>query len=133
MLCDRVPAHQESGAGPLSLAMQTSDQFSAAVAPTLEIGGRVNLAHGVTLRPYAGLGLLAYSNRSWQTQATFVFNPAATAPFAYDSSLPVALATTELGIDVGGLRLIAIQAEYKTQCAGNYLGQMGMLKFTYRF
>jgi hypothetical protein len=91
------------------------------------------LAHGVTLRPYAALGLLAYSNRDWETEATFVSDPSGAAPFAYNSSLPAVLGTTDLGIDVGGLGPIAIQAEYKTQFAGNYLGQMGMLKFTYRF
>src|SRR5690606_29866109 len=51
-LYTRMPGYTESG-GPLSLKVDSSDQFVVGVSPMLEFGGRIELDDGAIMRPYA--------------------------------------------------------------------------------
>ena len=65
----RTPGYSKSGAGALGLTYDTASQWTIAFSPTLEIGGRVNMANGYVLRPYGSVGVSAYSNSEWTASA----------------------------------------------------------------
>src|SRR3546814_15554369 len=80
-----MPAYTESG-GPLALEVDSSDQFVVGLSPMQEVGGRVDLPHGATMRPYAYAGASFLSDDSWDAQARFKGAPAGSDGFK--TSLP---------------------------------------------
>lgn len=77
----RMPGYTESGDSVAGLQVDSSDQFVAGVTPALEVGARMALENGMTLRPYAYAGVSLYTNTDWETKARLKDAPPAAGTF----------------------------------------------------
>ncbi|MBC2592735.1 hypothetical protein H5P28_00530 [Ruficoccus amylovorans] len=92
--------YTESGAGSLSLQVESRDQTTFVVTPRLEIGGRIDLDNGMALHPYVNAGVTFLSDNTWNQEARLVSASGATPNFT--TSLPMDDVTGRLD---AGLRL----------------------------
>ncbi|WP_459615922.1 hypothetical protein [Bordetella sp. 2513F-2] len=128
----RMPGYTESG-GPLSLRVDSSDQFVAGLSPTLEIGGRVDLPQGATMRPYAYAGVSLLSEDSWETKARFKGAPAGSGGF--DTSLPGdnVIGRFGVGMQVNNRSGLDFRLQYDGEVSSRATSHAGQLKVMYRF
>lgn len=68
--------YTESGAGALSLAVDSAEQTTFIATPALEVGGRHDFANGTILRSYLNGGVSFASEDDWQQRARFATAPA---------------------------------------------------------
>ncbi|MCD0504891.1 autotransporter outer membrane beta-barrel domain-containing protein [Bordetella petrii] len=128
----RMPGYTESG-GPLSLEVDSSDQFVASLSPMLEIGGRVDLPQGATMRPYAYAGASFLSDDSWSTHARFKGAPAGSSGFS--TSLPGdhVVGRFGLGMQVNNRSGLDFRLQYDGEVSSKTTSHAGHLKVMYRF
>ena len=83
----RMPGYTERGANPLALSVKNADQFIVGLSPTIEFGGRKELANKAVLRPFVYAGVTLLSEDDWRAQARLRGAPAGAASF--NTSLPM--------------------------------------------
>ncbi|WP_233154716.1 autotransporter outer membrane beta-barrel domain-containing protein [Candidimonas nitroreducens] len=131
-LYTRMPGYSESG-GPLSLKVDSNDQFLMSLSPMLEFGGRVDFSNGAVMRPYVYAGASFLSKDSWDASARLSGAPAGSGEI--NTSLPGdnvvgrfglgVLVNTESGVDV--------RLQYDGEVSGKTHSHAGQLKVMYRF
>lgn len=128
----RMPSYTESG-GPLSLNVDSSDQFVVGLSPMLEIGGRVDLSQGATMRPYAYAGASFLSDDSWDAQARFKGAPAGSDGFT--TSLPGdnVIGRFGVGLQVNNQSGLDFRLQYDGEVSSKTTSHAGQLKVMYRF
>lgn len=126
-------AYREYGAGVLDLASRRISHTSVMSTPSIEIGGRFDLARA-TLRAYAIAGVSFLSNGDWTSRLQFAdLSDTGVAPFAVKTGMPKTYGNLTAGLEYltkGGFEL---KAEYGLRAADRYLDQSAMLRAAMRF
>ena len=92
-------AINESGAGPLSLMVQSQTDWMGSVAPAVEFGAQWR--QGIYVwRPYLRVGARFLSQDTLSATALFAGSPAGVSPFTVTTPLDQALAEVSAGFDV---------------------------------
>ena len=115
----RMRGYTESGASPLGLSVDDSDKMLFGVSPMVEMGGRVDLNDGSTVRPYIYAGVTLLSDDEWKTSSRLRGAPAGTSGFS--TTLPFDDVVGKLG---GGLHLtrksgVDFRLQYDGQFSSN--------------
>lgn len=126
-----LDSYRESGAGALSLAVDSSRETVFAATPAVEIGGRID-REGMEIRPYASLGLSLLSSDSLSTEARLIGAPG-TPGFTIDQPLPDAIGRLRVGAELYTKKALGLKLEYGLDLADGYDEQTGYLELTYRF
>ncbi|WP_086079901.1 autotransporter outer membrane beta-barrel domain-containing protein [Bordetella genomosp. 13] len=131
-LYTRMSGYTESG-GPLSLKVDSSDQFVVSLSPMLELGGRVELHDGAVMRPYAYAGAAFLSEDSWSTAARLKGAPAGSGTFR--TSLPGdhVVGRFGLGVQVTTASNLDFRLQYDGEASSRSTSHAGQLKMMYRF
>jgi uncharacterized protein with beta-barrel porin domain len=131
-----LPGFSESGAGPLNLAVASSNKVVFAASPTVELGQTYFPTNGPALRPFIQAGVTLLSNNTWSLNSTFESAPAGVTPFATLTSLPQTLWKVSTGIDIFGVARIPgldLRLEYQGRFGPGYNDQTGLVKLSRHF
>jgi outer membrane autotransporter protein len=90
----------EHGAGGANLIVSGNDQTVFSGSPAIEVGAQWALQEGIFLRPFARVGVTAYSNTSFAASALFAGAPASVAPFQVTSGIDTVTADVAIGADL---------------------------------
>ena len=128
----RTDSFSEDGASPFNLDVDSEDKVIFSATPGIELGGRIDLAGGSTLRPHLDLGLTAASANNWTPNARFA-GESGSDQFRIESANPNLIGHLGLGIDMITTASVDIKLEYDLDLAKDYTANAGMLKVTYKF
>ncbi|MGH7060702.1 MAG: autotransporter outer membrane beta-barrel domain-containing protein, partial [Stellaceae bacterium] len=134
---DLIHAHAsaftESGPPTLSLFFAGSGQTTFVATPAVEIGRRIDLNGGMTLRPFASAGISFFSNADWQVQSGFVGAPAGAGLFTTTISEGHAVGRVSAGIQLLGVANLDLRLRYEGEFAANVVSHAGLLTAAWRF
>ncbi|CAB3897953.1 hypothetical protein LMG26686_04336 [Achromobacter mucicolens] len=124
----RMPGYKESGANPLALSVDGSDQFILGLSPMIEFGGRAKLSNGAMLRPFVYAGVSFLSKDDWTTTSRLRGAPAGTGSF--DTSLPIDDVVGKVGAGLHVMRAAGVdfRLQYDGQFSENVRSHSGTLK-----
>ncbi|WP_309383405.1 autotransporter outer membrane beta-barrel domain-containing protein [Cerasicoccus frondis] len=126
-----VPAYSETGAGGLNQHFESQDDFQAGFSPELEAGMRIDL-DGAYLRPYAKIGVSAWTDSTWETRSRVsgaVAGGVLVSEFEYDQFFGRAEAGIEFVTDGGW----EVRAQYDNNFSENLLVNAVSLRMGFRF
>lgn len=129
----RVPDHRESGGGILSLHYDSTEQTTLALTPAVEVGGRLDLDTGYTLRPYARLGVTLLGDDDWTVSARLAGAPVGTPGF--ETRIPVDRVTTQVsaGLEVRAAEGLELRLSYDGAFSDYLQGHAGTLTMAWGF
>jgi len=133
MVYANVPSFSESGASPYNLSMKQTDSLMLAFGPHLEIGGRLDLDGGATLRPFASVGATFFSNGSWGVTASMQYAPAPVGTFQTVVDLPDVVADLGVGLQLSLKSGLDLRLNYEAEVGTDYLAHFGSARLSYRF
>jgi len=134
LLYASTPGYDEGGHGSLyDLSVAGSDNFSVAIGPHLEVGGRVNFNDGSVLRPYASAGVTWFSNSAWDVSASLQGAPQAAGTFKTAVDAPDLLADVTLGLQWSMPHGIDVRVNYEANLGDNFTSQSGMARLSVNF
>ena len=90
----------EQGAGGADLNVSGSGTTVFSASPAVEVGTQTGLQNGVLVRPFARLGISAFSNTDFAAAASFGGAPAGVAPFGVASGIDAVTADVAAGADM---------------------------------
>lgn len=126
-------AYREYGAGGLDLASRRTSHASIMTTPSIEIGGRFDLANA-TLRAYAIAGVSFLSSGDWTTRLQFAdLSANDVAPFEIRTGMPKVYGNLTAGLEFLAKDGVELKAEYGLRAADRYLDQSAMLRAAMRF
>ncbi|NYT68919.1 autotransporter outer membrane beta-barrel domain-containing protein [Pusillimonas noertemannii] len=128
----RMPGYSESG-GPLSLEVDSSDQFVVGLSPMLEFGGRIDFSDGTVMRPYAYAGVSLLSKDAWTTSARLAAAPAGSSSIS--TSLPGdnVVGRFGLGVQLNTAKGLDFRLQYDGEASSKVSSHAAQLKMMYRF
>lgn len=128
------PAFQESGGSGLAMGFGGESTIRPAIAPALEVGGRIDFADGTILRPYLVAGATVMPESSSNFQTWFVGGPLASmGSFQATVAGPNVLGTLEAGLQVYRAQGFEAKAAYGLSTATSYLNQSATLRLAWHF
>lgn len=128
------PAFQESGGSGLAMGFGGESGVRPAIAPALEVGGRIDTADGTIVRPYLVAGATMIPGNNSRVQTWFVSGPLATlGSFQAPVSGPDVLGTLEAGLQVYRSHGFEAKAAYGLTAATSYLSQSATLRLAWHF
>ncbi len=128
VIYSNAPGFRESGPSAAALNVQ-----SVAVSPMLEFGGRFTTKDGITIRPYAAVGVSLMPNNTRAVAANFVGALAEDGTFQTFIRSPNVLGDVDVGVQVYRDRGFEVKAEYGLSAGGAYVSQTGRLRAAYHF
>ena len=128
----RMPGYTESG-DALRLKVDGSDQFVLGVAPTLELGGRVDLPKGAMMRPFAYAGVSFLSEDGWKTKARLEGAPAGAGSFTTSMPTDNVIGRVGAGFQVMNAAGLDFRLQYDGQFASKGRSHGGALKVSMPF
>ena len=114
------------------MAVSGRDKVSVAIAPTLELGGRLNIGTTI-LRPYAAVGAVFLPDNNWTIDASSTGPLAAFGSFRASYRGPTVLGTVEAGLQLYQAHGLEVKAEYKLSAGNSHLSQSASLRGAYHF
>uniref|UniRef100_UPI00097BDCCA autotransporter outer membrane beta-barrel domain-containing protein n=2 Tax=Variovorax sp. KK3 TaxID=1855728 RepID=UPI00097BDCCA len=123
----------EQGAGPLGLNVDGNSDTMYSASPMLEVGGRMELGNGMTVRPYATVGATVHDKNQWGATARFQGAAPGVATFDTAASAPTNLGNVRLGVSVTVKKNLELKAEYGAQFGSGYRSNEGILRVNYLF
>jgi hypothetical protein len=126
-------SYSEQGAGPLGLNVNGNSDTMLSASPMLEVGARVELSNGMTLRPYAAVGATLHDRNEWGATAQFQGAAPGVAPFDTAASAPSTLGSVRLGVNLLVRKNLEVKAEYSGQFGSGYRSSEGILRVNYLF
>jgi uncharacterized protein with beta-barrel porin domain len=90
----------EQGAGGASLIVSGTGSTVFSASPAVQIGTQTSLQNGVLLRPFAQLGVSAFSNTNFTVDASFNGAPSGIAPFGVATGIDSVTADVAAGADM---------------------------------
>ena len=112
----RMRGYTESGASPVGLSVDDSDKMLFGLSPMIEMGGRMDLKDGSTMRPYVYAGVSLLSDDEWETSSRLRGAPAGTSGFG--TTLPFDDVVGKVG---GGVHLTRKSgADFRLQYDGQF-------------
>lgn len=128
----RMPDYTESG-DALRLKVDGSDQFVLGVAPTLELGGRVDLPKGAMMRPFAYAGVSFLSEDGWKTKARLDGAPAGAGSFTTSMPTDNVIGRVGAGFQVLNAAGLDFRLQYDGEFASKGSSHAGALKVSMPF
>ena len=122
----------ETGNSPFNLAVDAQSQTAVAGGVGLEVGGRIPLKSGGTLRPFASAGVELASNSDWTTTARFV-GQAGGDSFDIRTAAPNTYGRFAVGLELLGAKNVDLSLSYNPEVGKDYVSHSGLAKLTYRF
>ncbi|MGB6105252.1 MAG: autotransporter domain-containing protein, partial [Pusillimonas sp.] len=131
-LYTRMPGYTESG-DALSLKVSSSDQFVLSLSPMLEVGGRVDLPKGATMRPFAYAGASFLSEDAWNATARLKGAPAGGS--GMNATLPGddLIGRFGAGLQINNASGLDFRLQYDGQISSKSTSHAGQLKVMYRY
>jgi len=126
-------SYSEQGAGALGLNVDGNSDTMFSASPMLEVGGRVEMDNGMTLRPYAAVGATLHDKNEWGADAQFQGAVPGVQSFNTAASAPTSLANVRLGVDLMVKKNLQVRAEYGGQFGSGYRSNEGILRVNYLF
>ncbi|WP_447919789.1 autotransporter outer membrane beta-barrel domain-containing protein [Achromobacter aegrifaciens] len=122
-----MPSYSESR-DALHLDVESSNQFVLALSPTLELGGKVALKNGATLRPYMYAGVSLLSKDEYTVKARLQGAPAGSG--AFDTSVPMddVIGRVGAGLQVSNAGGIDFRLQYDGEFSSHIQSHRGTLK-----
>jgi hypothetical protein len=129
----RMDGYDESGAGDFDLSVDGVDGWSYAATPMMEIGTRIDLDNGATLRPFLGVGATFTSGTDWVETSRFSSAPASAGDFTSRIENPDLLGVVKAGIEVMASRNFDATLQYNGAFGSDLSANSGAFKLTWRF
>ncbi len=129
----RMPSYEERGAGPLNLKVRGSDNVTALFTPGVEVGGRFDLDHGFTARPYANAGVSLASSDKWDSQAQLAAAPAGSRSFKTTLDTGRVFGRASVGVQLSSRRGFDLQLQYDLVASDRVRSSGGAVKATWRY
>lgn len=126
-------SYSEQGAGALGLNVNGNSDTMYSASPMIELGGRVAMDNGMTMRPYAAVGATFHDRNEWGAQAQFQGAAQGVQPFVTAASAPTSLANVRLGVNLLVKSNLELKAEYSGQFGSGYRSNEGILRVNYLF
>lgn len=120
-------AVNETGAGALSLNIQSQNDWLASVAPAVEFGGQWSYADFIW-RPYLRAGVRFLSDDTLSATANFSGAPAGTAPFTVASAFDQTLGEVSAGLDLWQNSRFSLRVNYDGRFGAHTRENGGQLK-----
>ena len=123
---------QEYGPG-IAVMVNGRDKVGVAIAPTLELGGRIAVGPKTILRPYAAGGAVFLPDNSWSLDTSFVgpLSAFGSSPITYAG--PNVLGVVEAGLQLYQERGLDVKAEYRLATGNSVLSQNLSLRGAWHF
>jgi outer membrane autotransporter protein len=128
-----APAFNESGPAPIGLAVLAANQTTFVGAPAIEVGRRIDLADGKTLRPFVLAGVSFYSNSDWRVRASFAGAPSAASSFTTTIPEGQVIGRAGAGVQFLGFRNFDFRLQYDGEFGANRSSNGGYLTGAVRF
>lgn len=129
----KLGGYDENGAGDFDLSVLESSEWVFSATPAVEIGGRIDLEGGTTLRPFAGFGATFIGGNDWTVESRFRNANAAAGTFTSTVDNPGTIGTVRVGIAVMTAGNLDLTLQYDGGFADGYTAQAGAFKATWRF
>jgi outer membrane autotransporter protein len=123
----------ETGPPSLSLFFANSGQTTFVATPAVELGRRIDLNDGMTLRPYVSAGISLFSNSDWQVQSGFVGGPSGAGLFTTTVSEGHAVGRVSAGVQLLGVANLDFRLRYAGEFAAGFVSHAGLLTAAWRF
>lgn len=128
----RVPGHDESGADVFNIHTDSAQRWNVMLTPTLEIGGRIELKQGGTLRPYLALGATWMSDNTWTT-TNRLMGDSGSGAFEITTTNPRVTGNAKAGLEFLNRNGLELRAEYEGNFAKRYASHTGILRLAKHF
>lgn len=122
-----------AGLGLTGLSVDGSAKTSFIATPMVELGGRVDFANQLVLRPYVAVGASFLPDNSSTMSATFTGPLAGFGSVQSTAGGPGVLGNLEAGLQLYKERGLEVKAEYMLSAGDNYLGQGANLRGAWHF
>jgi len=120
--------------GPsVGLAVSGREKLSFALAPTIEVGGRVGVGTAAILRPYAAAGVVILPDNNWTLDVSFTGPLAVFGSFRNTLNGPSVLGVVEAGLQLYQAHGFELKADYKLGVGDSFLSQSASLRGAYHF
>jgi outer membrane autotransporter protein len=126
-------AYSESSASGLALSFAAAHQTVVAGTPAVEIGKRLDLGGGTTLRAFATAGISLMSQNSWDVQSQFLGAPPGVGSFTTSIPTPNVVGPVDLGAQILSAQGVDARLQYDGEFAGNVVSNAGLLTLGLHF
>jgi outer membrane autotransporter protein len=127
------PSYNESGPATVSLAFAAADQTAFVATPAAEVGARIDLAEGRTLRPFATAGVSYYSNSDWRVRSMFIGAPPGSGTFTTTIAEGHTIGRLGAGVQLLGVGSLDLRLQYDGEFGANRTSNGGFLTVAWRF
>ncbi|MEO1191239.1 MAG: autotransporter outer membrane beta-barrel domain-containing protein [Pseudomonadota bacterium] len=128
-----APSYTESGAGSLDLEVDRASQVSLSSTKMFEIGSRMMVARGWTLRSYAAAGVTIANNQDFTSVARLAGAPDGSGDFSATIPIDKYYGRAELGFHLQSTSGFDLRLEYEGAVSGHSTNNVGSLRLGYRF
>ncbi|HWL71313.1 MAG TPA: autotransporter outer membrane beta-barrel domain-containing protein, partial [Geminicoccus sp.] len=129
----RQPGYRESGAEALDLVVEASDQWGLVATPSLELGGRLDLAQGWMFRPYLRGGVSFADQSAWRSTARLAGAPDGAGSFATEVPIDEVVSRVDAGLQILNGGDVAVRVQYDGEFSDNVTSHGGSLRVDFRF
>ncbi|MFO1035881.1 MAG: autotransporter outer membrane beta-barrel domain-containing protein [Geminicoccaceae bacterium] len=123
-----MDGYKEHGGSDFDLDVESEDKLIFSATPAVEIGARLALKDGSTMRAYASAGLSLLSANNWNAESRFVDAPAGSDGFDSQLDNPNLIGRFTAGVDVVTTGSVSIRFQYDAGVADGYLSNSGLLR-----
>jgi hypothetical protein len=132
LIYTNAPGFQESGQSDFALNVQGVSRTSIALSPMVELGGRIALGEGTTLRPFLAAGVRFLPDNRRYVDASFAASPNA-GTFRTYTTLPGAIGSLDVGVQLYRAGGFEARAEYGVRLGSGYVSQTAGARLAYHF
>ncbi|WP_438858658.1 hypothetical protein [Achromobacter spanius] len=133
LIYTRMPAYSEHGAGALNLDVGSADKVTALLTPGVEVGGRYDLKHGYTARPFLNVGVSLASTDKWDTKAQLAAAPAGSRDFRTTLETGRVFGHASVGVELASQAGFDLRLQYDGLISDRARSSGGSVKATWRF
>ncbi|MBS7542825.1 hypothetical protein [Ancylobacter oerskovii] len=127
------PGVTEAGSSIYALDVEGNSKTGLGLSAMVEVGGRIDLESGMTLRPYATVGLSYLPQNTRSFEASFVNATADNGSFLTYVETPEVLGRVDLGMQLYRAAGFEMRVGYAADFGDAYLSQTASARLAYRF
>ncbi|MCB4767872.1 hypothetical protein LGR54_04585 [Ancylobacter sp. Lp-2] len=127
------PGVTETGTSIYALNVEDSSKTSVALSLMMEVGGRVTLDSGMTLRPYATVGVSYLPDNTHTFESSFVNATTDNGTFSTYVDTPEVLGRIDLGVQLYHANGFEMRFGYAADFGDSYLSQTASARLAYHF
>jgi outer membrane autotransporter protein len=123
----------ERGSPLYALDLDSSSDTNVALSAMVEVGGRVDLESGMTLRPYAAFGVSYLPDNTRTVSGRFASETFDNGSFTDHLESPDFLGRIDLGLQVYSDNGFEVKAGYTADIGDSFLGQTASARIGFHF